>query len=166
MTIKIPKVTYRLETGFTLVEMMVVLGLFLVVFTISNVSLSGMIAKHSTEEFAEVFQSDARRQQMRAISGERSLDGNLSYGIKYNNNNYVLFSGTYSEVSPNNITVDLPSDIQFADITFPNQEIIFAKGSGEVTNFVSSSATVSIRNTSTNEDTRLRINQLGVLTKE
>ena len=152
------------SSGFTLVEMMVVLGIFLMVFTLSNVSLSGLIAKHSTQEFAEVFVSEARRQQMRAISGELSPEGNTSYGIKYNSNSYVLFSGTFVDGSANNYVVDLPPDLQFTNVTFPNSQLAFEKLSGEVINFATESASVTILNTTTNQATQLDINQLGVIT--
>lgn len=154
------------RAGFTLVELMVVLAMFLIVFTLSNVSLSGMIAKHSTQEFAEVFMSDARRQQMRSISGEVSPEGNEAYGIKFADTNYILFSGTYVAENSNNITVSLPSDIEFIDVTFPNQEVLFEKLSGEVNNFNSNSDTISIRNTTTNQTSILTINQLGVFSLE
>lgn len=154
------------KLGFTLVEMMVTLALFVIVFAISNVSLSGLIAKHSSQEFAESFISEARRQQMRAISGEVSPEDSSNFGIKYNDTNYVLFSGTYSDASPNNITVQLPTDIQFTNITFPNSQLQFEGLSGEVLNYASESASVVVQNTTTNETTTLRINQLGVFSQE
>jgi prepilin-type N-terminal cleavage/methylation domain-containing protein len=153
------------RNGFTLVELLVVLGLFLIVFTMSNVSLSGLIAKNSSSEFSETFVSDLNRQQSRAMTGDIASGSATAYGIKFAPTTYTLFSGTsHSTPSASNVVIQLPKDLKFENISFPQQQLVFAEGSGEVVGYVASASSVQLRNTTTKAVQTILANPLGVIT--
>lgn len=154
----------QLNQGFTLVELLVVLTMFVIVFALSNVSLSGLIANNSTQEFAETFVSDVNRQQNQAMTGEAASGSATAYGIKFDTTAYTLFSGsTYMPAKSGNVVVDLPKDLRFEAISFPQQQVIFAEDSGEVEGYVATSSSVMVRNTTTNTTQTFQVNKLGVL---
>lgn len=154
-----------LKDGFTLVELLVVLGLFLIVFTLSNVSLSGMIARNSSSEFTQTFISDLNRQQNRAMTGETASGSATAYGIKFSPTTYTLFSGTtFSDAEPTNINIQLPKDLQFENINLLQDQILFNQGSGEVRNYVATASSIQLRNTTSNAVQTFQVNELGVIT--
>ncbi|MDQ5951116.1 MAG: hypothetical protein QG639_393 [Patescibacteria group bacterium] len=160
------KVTAQLNIGFTLVELLVVLGLFTVVFTLSNVSLSSMIARSSSQEFTQTLISDLSRQQNRAMTGEAASGSATSYGVRLTENSYTLFDGeVFSESSATNIRVQLPVDVQFENISLPQQQIVFQEDSGEISDFVAGQSSWDMRNTTTNTTQTFQVNRLGVITQ-
>lgn len=158
--------TQQLDKGFTLVELMVVLGLFTIIFTLSNVSLSSMIARSSTQEFTQTFVSDLSRQQNRAMTGEAASGSATSYGVRLANDSYTLFDGEiFSESSPTNTRVPLPADLQLESISLPQQQLVFAEDSGEVVNFTATQSGWVMRNTTTGTTETFQVNRLGVITQ-
>ncbi|PIR61404.1 MAG: hypothetical protein COY81_05455 [Candidatus Pacebacteria bacterium CG_4_10_14_0_8_um_filter_43_12] len=151
--------------GFTLVELLLVLGLFTIIFALSNISLTGLIAKTSTQEFTQTVISDLRRQQNRAMTGDAAGGMAQAYGVRFETISYILFAGdTYNPLASDNILVQLPVDLQFQTINLPQQQVIFSQQSGEVFSYASETDTLILRNTTNNESVTIKFNSLGVIT--
>lgn len=152
--------------GFTLVELLIVLGLFTVVFALTNISLSSMIARSNSQEFAQTLMSDLSRQQSRAMTGETAAGSAASYGVQLEPTHYTLFEGSvFSVDSPTNTVVTLPSDLVFESIALPQQQLVFSEDSGEVAEFEQTQSSWVLRNTTTNTSQTFQVNKLGVLTQ-
>ncbi len=151
--------------GMTLVEILVVLSLFVVVFALSGISLSGLIPRTNINEYQQTIVSDMRRQQMQAMQGSYTNVGEvLPHGVYLDDDQYILFQGDTFNVSDSaNIVVSLPQDLSFSSVTLPQREIIFSPVSGEVVNYNSDLDTFVMVNISTGDQINFEINQLGVI---
>ncbi|MDP1743574.1 MAG: type II secretion system protein [Candidatus Amesbacteria bacterium] len=131
--------------GFTLIEMIVVIGIGLVILTTTTVLLLGgqrRVVKISAEE---QILSDIRSVQTKAMSGLGAQS------ISFANNSYTT----------DNYVVNLDNNIQLTT-TFAGSSIVFLAVSGEINNYVSGSDTVSI--TDATDDTKrvIHFNKYGV----
>lgn len=153
------------DKGMTLVEILVVLALFTVVFAISSISLSGLIPKTNLSEYQQMFVSDLKRQQMQAMQGNYSnLDEALPQGVYLGDDQYVLFQGdTFQASDSANVVATLPQDVRFREVTIPDRQIIFLPLSGEVMNYQSDLDTFSLENSTTGDRVDFEINQLGAM---
>ena len=147
------------QAGFTLIEMLVVIGIIGTLVGLSTISL--VKVQHNTTVTAAVDQllSDMRTQQTKAMAGTEDTNGNAnSYGVYIDstNNKYVLFQGTtYSAGASNNFSVSLTG------ITFsPTETIDFSQRSGEIGN----SYTITVINTNGSEQKTITMNKYGVVT--
>jgi len=153
----------RNSSGFTFVELMVVMAIISIYFGLSSINLIKIQRSSSIEAAKNLLVADLRQQQIRAMSGDTGTGtSSQDYGIHFSSNSYILFEGSdYVEEKPSNFTINLDPSLSFSSIDFPSSTVIFKKGSGEVADFVSGSA-VSILD-STNTDSRvISINYLGV----
>ena len=151
------------STGFTLVELLIVMGLAAVLFMLSSVNLTNLIPKSSITGAQEVIIADLKHQQLKAMIGEtegRSIPDR--YGIYFQNSTYTLFHGNaYSSSDLANADQNLGSAITIST-TFPNQSVIFEKGSGEIVGFANGSDTITITHV-TGESKTIQLNSLGVV---
>lgn len=154
-----------IKSGFTLPEIVVVIGILFVLtgFTISN--LFG--AKHTTSlnTSIETFIADLKHQQIKAMVGDTEGRATAdSYGVYFGQSSYTLFHGAiYSQGDPSNFTINLGDNIQFANVLFLQSQIVFEKGSGNVSGFVAGSNSVTLRNTLTNEQKVVTTNRFGAV---
>lgn len=150
------------SSGFTLVEIMVVLGLFLLIFGMMQINLTGLISEANVESEAAVVVSDFRRQQLEAMNGSTAGGTLEPKGIHFSQDSYTLFSGSvYDPDDPANFRVDLADGVQFDAITLPTESIIFEPLSGEVQDYASTSATLDLVADS-GQRMRITTNALGV----
>ena len=154
------------EAGFSLIEFLIVIGLFVFLTGLIVFNLSKAQQHTSIHEVLNSVIADIRNQQLKAMNGDTETRGiNDSYGIYFQQNNYILFHGTvYSANDPANYTITLDSGMQFTNIKFPGSSLIFAKGSGEIIGFVNGSNTITVRNNNSNETKTITINEYGVVT--
>lgn len=145
--------------GFTLVELLVTIGIFSTLIGISTISLLNAARKSSLSGTAQVLVADIKAVQMRAMVGDDDGSGNAAdYGVHFETSSYTQFRGaTFSQTDPNNFKVDLPDNTQFVPVS---SDIVFAKGSGEIT----SSATVTIKDINDGNQMSVTINKYGVVT--
>lgn len=154
--------------GFTIIEVLITMGIIAVLLALSSINLLGAKNKVSLNSSVNVFVSDLAQQQLKAIVGNTEVSGGNpdAYGIYFQTGSYVLFHGTnYVPADTSNFTVNLGDNIQFANIVFPQNKIVFATGSGELFGFVNGSNTVAIKNTITSEQKTVTLNQYGVITQ-
>lgn len=150
--------------GFTVIEFLLVSAIFAVLVALTTVNLFSFQHKSQITGTLETFITDAKEMQTKAMSGDtEGRASNSSYGINMASTRYILFHGTYSSSESTNFSVTLPNTIQVST-TFPNSQLIFQGGSGEIIGYASTSASVTLRDIVTNEQKVLQFNRYGVVT--
>lgn len=147
------------QSGFTLVEMLVVLGIIAVLFALSAINLGASQSATSVSTTTDTLLSDLRSQQLLAMSGgQGSTSSQQPQGIYFQPSSYTLFSdSTYNSSDPYNYTVNVgPNQIS---TTFSSNQVVFEEGDGEVTGFSSGSNTITISGSATSET--ITINRFG-----
>lgn len=149
--------------GFTLIEAIIVTALLSLLVSIASFALLRPQATASVEAVAGVLISDIKGQQLRAMVGDGGSQG--PFGIHFTQDRYILFQGQqYEAFDPNNFAVVLDSGVRLIDITWPNGELIFAKRSGEVSDFTDEQNTTTVVHIGTGEQQTITINRFGAIT--
>lgn len=152
------------QSGFTLVEMLVVLFIIVILLGFSMVNLGGSQSSASINTTIDTLLSDLKSQQMLAMAGGKGGAASAqAHGLHIEANTYTLFAGTsYNGSDSNNFVVNAGNNITFTT-TLPSAQIVFAKGDGSVTGFTNGSNTVTIRGLGTASRT-ITINRFGATT--
>lgn len=155
----------RVGKGISLIEVVVAMGFFFILASIITINVFTTRGKALVEEAVTTLVSDMRAQQARAMGGEaRPGSVNVSYGIFFERTRYVLFHGaTYNPSDPTNAAVAIGENLEVSTVSFPDTQVVFTKGTGEILNFVQGFNTVTLRNTVSSEQKRLRLNRYGVV---
>lgn len=157
----------KLQSGFTLVELIIVLTIIGVLFSMTTINLLGAYATNSLVTTVSTIQADLKQQQLKSMVGDTEGVGSADdYGIYFpdTGTSYILIKGnTYSESDPNNFEIDLSNDLQFSSIQVQGSQVIFAKNSGEFSNHVLNFDYVTLRNINTDETKTIRLNELGTV---
>jgi type II secretory pathway pseudopilin PulG len=149
------------QGGYSLVEITLVSSI--IVLLLGLVTLNLFKFQHTSQLSATVnsFLADYKQQQLRSMYGDTAGTGSLSnYGIFFGTSSYTEFQNTYGT---SNFVVNLPSGTQFST-TFPSSQIIFLKGSGQVSGFSSGRNTITILDTVDGSRQTITVNQYGVVT--
>jgi prepilin-type N-terminal cleavage/methylation domain-containing protein len=156
------------QSGFTIIEMMVSIGILLVLFALATINLSRLPSATSQAASYDVLIGDFRNQQTKAMSGYNSdpaAAAGSAYGIHFGTTSYTLFKGlAYSEGDPTNFVINLDPGLSFAGSTFPpawNNSVVFSTGSGEVLNYISGQDSISIKDEIIGGMKVVRINKYG-----
>lgn len=154
------------QEGFSLIELLLVVGLLTVLLGIVTINLLTSQGKASLSATIDVFISDMKQQQTKTMVGDNQGEGSAeSYGIYFEANRYVLFKGTiYVNGAASNIEVPLEDNIQFSTINFPNNSLVFVIGSGEISEFNDLTSSAIISNTANEESKTILFNKYGVIT--
>lgn len=141
------------SAGFTLVELMVSIGILVILFTISTINFSTILPNTSQSTTINSLVSDIRAQQTKAQAG------NSQYGIHFESASYTLFKGTtYSSTDPSNFVVTLDPTVR---LTSTGSQIVFSSGSGDVSDPPGGNENVSLTNSETNKVTVIKVNKYG-----
>lgn len=152
------------QSGYTLIELIVVMGILTVLFGFTTINLGGVTRLTSVNETVDMLIADIRNQQAKAMTGSGDGTSGSSYGIYFQTDRYTLFRGTtYSSQNTTNFTVELDQNLNFVNDTFPNSTLIFLQTSGEISGYAAGNATIAIGNTAGNEQKTIRVNQLGTV---
>lgn len=155
-------------SGVTLIELLVVIGLLAVFFSLSVINITQLIPKSHLSTTVDVLIADLKQQQQKAMSGETgtaSASGEAQpHGVHIDANQYVLYSGiVYDEMSSSNSAFPLSQPVLLSS-TFVANDILFNKGSGEISGYTSSeSARITVTDTVQNRQKVIQLNQLGVV---
>ena len=88
------------------------------------------------------------------------------YGIHFEDTTYTLFRGSsYSLGASGNFVVAIGENMEVSNTTFPGSEIIFSKLSGEIVSFTQGADSITLKNTSNNQEKIIRMNKFGVFTQ-
>jgi Tfp pilus assembly protein FimT len=156
---------FSYKSGFTLIELIIVMTITIMLIGIATVSLTSIQNKTYLGTTVDSLISDLKQQQLKAMTG--NTEGRAtsdSYGIHFNSNSYVLFHGTtYSSSDLTNFTVPLNGGLTFSSITLPGSNLIFSQISGEVSGYSSGADTFTLKNGTINQQKTIRINRYGTI---
>lgn len=150
--------------GFTLVELVVVIGILAALLSIGTISLSNAQNQSNLSATANTFIADFKEQQIKAMTGDTEGGStNEDYGIRFGTTSYTLFRGTYGT---NNFVVDLPPNTEITS-GFPSDEMRFLKGSGEVPGGCDNAVNcrITIKSTNNNSAVTMKVNIYGVISE-
>lgn len=153
------------RAGFTLVELLLVMGITSILLGVVTVNLLRPQTKSALDASVLVLVSDLKQQQMKAMVGQS--DGqptSTSHGIHIGGSNYTLFQGTsYSSGAVSNFGVTLHPAVT-ASSTFTGSQIIFSRVTGEVLNFASGNNTITLQSIQDANQRTITLNRYGVAT--
>lgn len=151
--------------GFSLPELIVVIGILMILLSLSSINLLTIYGKTSLGTKTSTLISDLKHQQLKSMVGDTEGEVSAeSYGIYFEQNRYTLFKGSsYSPTDPLNFIINLESDLQFSSIAFPQSQVVFSRGSGEIAGYTSDSDTVTLTNIRTADSKTLEFNRYGVV---
>ena len=160
--------------GFSIIELVLVIALLSIILAITTVTLFRPVAKANLDTVSTDIFSILREAQNKAINTDTSGDVQSNdYGIHFETNSYTLFKGTaYNAGDSSNFKVDTTSNIVLSPtLPCPSppgdcNNIVFQRVSGEVLAYDDVNNTVCVSETSTNKQTLLIINFLGVVTEQ
>jgi len=144
------------QRGFTIIELLVVMGMSAVLLAIAVVAIARPQQRNSVETVTNVLVSDLKQQQLLSMEGDSGSQTTAqAHGIRITASGYTSFTGSAFTGSSNNYTVNFPQGITASFTPLP-LDIIFNKHSGET-------APVSnlVIQDSTNDKRTFTINRLG-----
>lgn len=151
------------EKGFSLIELLLVIGIFTILSSFAFINLSRSQNKVSLDAAVDTIVSDLRAQQLRAMIGDSEGGASGSaYGVYFETDKYTLFKGTsYSAGAASNLVVNLDKGTTLTTINLPSTSIIFAQRSGDVSGFVLAQNSVTLQDPSGNQKV-ISVNKYGV----
>src|SRR5258706_4624061 len=99
--------------GFVLIELIMVLGILVTLFSIGYVRLTAIERRSPITATVNTVIADMRGQQTKAMSGDaQGGSGADSYGIYFQTNSYTLFKGaSFNNADTANSVFPLPTNI-------------------------------------------------------
>lgn len=159
------KAAVKNQNGLTLIEMLLVLGILSILFTISFISITNIRVVSGNNSLYTVVISDLKNQQVKAMTGDtegRGVPDN--YGVKIFSNKYVLFHGiTYKPADTANFSIPVDTGYSLST-TFPNSTVLFASESGQLVGFVNNQNTITITSTPSGQTKTMHLNGFGTIT--
>lgn len=149
-----------------MIEVLIVIFVTTTLFGIVAFNLIRAQGSSSEQSNLNNLVSDIRAQQTKAMTGSAEGRANSSnYGIYFLSDRYTLFNGnSYNAADPTNYTIELPDDIEIVSTTLPSNTLLFSILSGEIVGYTDTSSSIIFRSISTNEQTVITLNRLGVIT--
>lgn len=129
--------------GFTLLEIIVVLGIFLALSVLAFPTTIAQVQKGKMESATSDMSSLIFVQQQDAFSGLN----NKNYGVAFAEDSYTLYIGNSLATAESTEVIDLPNGLTINQITLSNAatEINFTKGSLKPSDFGSITITNGIQ---------------------
>ncbi len=151
--------------GFTLIELLITMGLAAILFGMTTFNFFNLQYKTDLNASVLLLVSDLKQQQVNAMSGEtQGVGQKQNFGIKLESIGYYLFQGdAFVNGAALNIPINLKDSVKISSTTFPNQSILFQKGTGEIVNFTEGQNTISLINEATNEIKIITLNKFGTV---
>ena len=152
------------QSGFTIIEIIVVLGILATLTGIGFISVVNIQRRVPLSATASIMMGDLRGQQTKAMAGDtQGADAGGSYGIYFQPDAYVLFKGSsYNPADTTNAVTPLPTHIT-VHTTFPGSSVVFAGGSGDVVGFAEGSSSVTLTQNLSGELKTLMLNRYGAV---
>lgn len=151
------------QSGFTIVEMLVVMAIIVVLAGLSVISLGQPQQSTNTVNVVDTLVNDIKGQQYAAMVGVvGSASSQQSAGVYVQSNQYTTFIGSsYSAGNSYNYVLTVPTGVTLST-TFPSSTVVFNKGAGDVNGFTAGSNTITV---TTNGLTRvITITRFGAIT--
>lgn len=160
------KKIFSSERGFTLVELGIVFGIIALLFGFVTFNLVNVQKITSINSAIDTLASDIKSQQTKAMAGAADNGTGESYGIYFQSDRYILFTGTtYFSTNSSNFTIMLGSNIEFVNSTFPDNSLVFSHQSGEFNGFIDGRNTIAIQNIQGLGKKTITVNRYGTMAK-
>lgn len=155
---------WKLARGFTLTELLLVIGLVAIILSFSIVNILPLRDRASINTLTSTVIADIRQQQLQAMIGDTEGNGvRTPHSIYFTGNTYTSYPGTtYSAQNQYNFTITLDESVEFVN-TFLNNTLTFASGSGAFANYTGSNNTLILRVKQTGQQRVITLNQYGVV---
>jgi prepilin-type N-terminal cleavage/methylation domain-containing protein len=155
--------TTGLQSGFTMVELLIVMSLIGLLATVAVVNLIKPQQTASLSGTVDVLVADLRGQQLRAMAGNTvSASTAQPHGVYIEPSRYTLYKGSvYSGSDTDNFSVE-PEGVSLST-TFASSQVTFQKISGEPASFNASANTITVSNPA-GETKTITINRFGIAT--
>ncbi len=142
------------QRGFTIIELLVVMGIGSILLGLTTISLLNVQHNTSVAAAQESLIADLKSQQSKAMNGSKN-GGN--FGVHFStpsNNTYTLFQGTdfAHQTSTTVVTID-------DGITYSGSDVVFTAVSGEI-----SPSTITVTSTGGSGTKQIVMNKFGVVT--
>lgn len=148
----------RQKKGFTLLEMMLALGLFAALLVIPIMYTQAAQVRFDFNTQVSVLVSYLRLAQSDSASGK----DDMKHGVHLNPDSYVIFSGdAYNPADPANFTVPLPGTMQIVNIALAEggSDVVFDKVRGETADY----GTFDLFSQQINKSLTLTVTPLGTV---
>jgi prepilin-type N-terminal cleavage/methylation domain-containing protein len=164
--LKLSRLKLTSRYGLTLIEVLLTMSIFAILLGFISLGLSNMIPRASLHATGATLIADLRQQQQKAMAGEaQGAAAVVPLGVRFEGGSYVLFQGeSYLSSLPAShfrVTVQEPLVVESV---FPNNEVVFASGTGDIQNYSTSNDQVIVRNTETNVQQTITFNRYGIIT--
>lgn len=143
--------------GFTLIELIIAVSLFLSLLTLFWINFSTLPSKATLNSTYQSLMSDIKLQQSSAMNGQSA------YGVYFAEKSYTLFKGSsYNANDSENFDVNFENDnLSIANNLFLNQVVIFQSGSGEILNFDSLNNSLDLTDNLSGDNHQIKLNKYG-----
>ena len=157
------------SSGFSLIELILVIALLSIILVITTVTLFRPVAKANLDTVSTDIFSFLREAQNQAINTDTSGDPQShEYGIHFETNSYTLFKGiNYTAGNSSNFVVTTKNSISISPslpcLSPPGNcnNVVFEKISGEVLGFDPVNNTICVTETGTNKEVLFTVNFVG-----
>jgi len=153
--------------GFTITELMIVIGIILILFGLSWINFTSLPSRATLQTDSVALINDLKSQQMLAMTGDTGVGETevSNYGVHFETTTYTLFKGnTYTLGAFGNFLVELGNaNLSFTD-NLPvsaNHSIVFMKGSGEIKGYDEEHDSVMITDSLTGATRVIKLNKYG-----
>jgi type II secretory pathway pseudopilin PulG len=149
------------SAGFSLVEMVVVIGIIMTFLGLITVNLASQQRRVNLSTAVETFLTDLRFQQLKAMVGDKETGMTATdYGIYLSSSSYTLFRGSsYVAADPDNLEIPLGQGLQFAN---SGKTIIFSRFTGEISGYNPVQNTIVLEDGNNNLTRTITFNAYGV----
>jgi len=142
--------------AFTVVELLVVMGIILLLYTISTLSWGKFQNEGNLDETAIQIKSFITQARMQSVNG-------IKTGVYFQNNMFVLYyTDSYVAGDPKNVESLLPKEQTIVNINLPASSVTFNKITGYVINF-SVPENLILKEPGTGKQRVITINKLGLV---
>lgn len=150
------------KSGFTLTELIIVLAIIAVLFSLSFIGAYNTVPKSSLDSNTQMLIAHLKEQQMNAMTGATEGESNSSnFGIYFTDGKYIFFKGgSYDPDNSHNFPIII-DDINIST-SFPNSSIIFLKNSGQVQDS-SPTNTIILTQKNIQQSKTISINKYGII---
>jgi prepilin-type N-terminal cleavage/methylation domain-containing protein len=119
-----------LSHGFSMVEAIITLSVLSILLSIGFISFQNANIKQSIDSIADNLVSKLELAKTNSITGK----GSQNYGLKFNPDSYIFFSGTsFVDNNPENEESEVSDKFEIqTNIPNQSQSVIFSKITGEI----------------------------------